>query len=442
MDHVSATRHMNPYRDAETARNHREDGQTMNDLIKKVPELIREAAKSPLGLLALSIFLVSIVALAFFTTASELIRVVIFFLIFAGGGLFIMSVLRLAASQDQIEIPENSSSNYMYQRWQPRNNPFIHGEPVRRNSFYGRHKQIAEIRNQMHIASKRCISINGKRRSGKTSLLWYIPEHSLEFCASNQQPLVVFQDLMNARYAAKDSVFDNLRHEIEKSTGVAPWSRDESNLDTTVRNALLQLRDKGYRLIILLDELEILISYRNYFAEFSQYWQDRIAEGVCTLIAASCKPLSEVYEAWGIVSPFLDPFNVTVLGAFEDAEWQSLVRDGFYTAGVEIDETDLELIYDLAGGLPYLTQLAASLLLEHGYHEQTREAFMVEASYYFEYLWNVSEVERNALRYAAGVPRLLPPDDSMRFELQSHGLLHPDGSLFSSAFAEFVQNRR
>lgn len=46
----------------------------MNNLTNKAPELIREAAKSPLGLLALSIFLVSIVALAFFTTASELVK--------------------------------------------------------------------------------------------------------------------------------------------------------------------------------------------------------------------------------------------------------------------------------------------------------------------------------------------------------------------------------
>ncbi len=60
---------------------------------------------------------------------------------------------------------------------------------------------------------------------------------------------------------------------------------------------------------------------------------------------------------------------------------------------------------------------------------------------YFEYLWGVSEIERNALRYAAGIPYTRPPDEITRRRLQCHGLLRPDGSLFSSAFSKFIQDR-
>lgn len=71
----------------------------MNDLTNKAPDLIREAAKSPQGLIALGLILVSLVALAFFTTASESVKVVIFILIFVGASLFVVKMLHLAASE-------------------------------------------------------------------------------------------------------------------------------------------------------------------------------------------------------------------------------------------------------------------------------------------------------------------------------------------------------
>jgi|GEM_PF-1386537 len=69
----------------------------MNNLFDKAPEIIREAAQSALGILALVVLLVSILALAFFASASEGVRVAIFVFIFLGAGLFVVSILRLAA---------------------------------------------------------------------------------------------------------------------------------------------------------------------------------------------------------------------------------------------------------------------------------------------------------------------------------------------------------
>jgi hypothetical protein len=47
---------------------------SIGKIIDKAPTLIRESAKSPLGLLALVVLLVSILALALFATASEAVR--------------------------------------------------------------------------------------------------------------------------------------------------------------------------------------------------------------------------------------------------------------------------------------------------------------------------------------------------------------------------------
>jgi 8-oxo-dGTP pyrophosphatase MutT (NUDIX family) len=78
----------------------------MNYLIENAPKIIREAAQSTLGILALVVLLISILALAFFSRASEGVRVAIFVLIFLGAGLFVISVLRMA-EQDQSRASES-----------------------------------------------------------------------------------------------------------------------------------------------------------------------------------------------------------------------------------------------------------------------------------------------------------------------------------------------
>ena len=68
----------------------------MGNFFNKAPEIIREAAKSPLGVVSLVIILISLLALSFFTTASESVRVGIFILVFVGASLFIGNLLRYA----------------------------------------------------------------------------------------------------------------------------------------------------------------------------------------------------------------------------------------------------------------------------------------------------------------------------------------------------------
>jgi len=56
----------------------------MDKFFSRAPEIIREAAKSTLGVVSLVVIAISLLALTFFTTASENIRVGIFILIFIG----------------------------------------------------------------------------------------------------------------------------------------------------------------------------------------------------------------------------------------------------------------------------------------------------------------------------------------------------------------------
>ena len=71
---------------------------SLDKLIEKAPEIIREAARNPLGLLALVVLLLSALALIFFYDASEQIRLIIFVLILIASVFFVAKVLQIASS--------------------------------------------------------------------------------------------------------------------------------------------------------------------------------------------------------------------------------------------------------------------------------------------------------------------------------------------------------
>jgi hypothetical protein len=56
----------------------------MTDFVKNFPEIIKEAAQNPLGIAALIILVVSVIAISFFSKASEKTRIIVFICIIIG----------------------------------------------------------------------------------------------------------------------------------------------------------------------------------------------------------------------------------------------------------------------------------------------------------------------------------------------------------------------
>jgi hypothetical protein len=161
-----------------------------------------------------------------------------------------------------------------------------------------------------------------------------------------------------------------------------------------------------------------------------------------TLVIASIRPLTEIYENLSLTSPFSNIFSTTILGALEEEAWCNLVRDGFTQGDESLSDKALALIEDLAGGLPFYVQMAAAMLWQYGDYEQARTEFIFQATPRFCELWNdLTPRQRQALQSAAAIFRLVPPDPGITDTLKRYGLLRPDGCLFSSAFAEFVRNQ-
>ncbi len=83
----------------------------MDNAIDNAPSIIEAAAQSTLGILALLILTVGVIAYLFFKTSSDRVKVVIFSMIFvgmAGFGLVILSEANPAASRPNVAIDEST----------------------------------------------------------------------------------------------------------------------------------------------------------------------------------------------------------------------------------------------------------------------------------------------------------------------------------------------
>jgi transcriptional regulator with XRE-family HTH domain len=76
-------------------------------------------------------------------------------------------------------------------------NPFIYGDPVPPENFYGRRQAILEVKNRIGAIASQSVNIVGLRRIGKTSLLGYIRSNPTEFIQPERQPLIVNLDLQS-----------------------------------------------------------------------------------------------------------------------------------------------------------------------------------------------------------------------------------------------------
>lgn len=318
--------------------------------------------------------------------------------------------------------------------------PFDYGRPVSAHRFVGRHEQFRVIRNKFGADTSQCLSIIGFRRSGKSSILKYIRERPLEFCEPDQHPIILLLDLQDNRFETPTGLLEGLRREITTATGKIPWS--DQNEPFEVGDGLARLVAEDYRLIILLDEFESIKKRIDLFERWGADWRAKVNAGLFVLGICSQRPLAETYTSWGLTSPFANVFTETTLGSFTDSEWRKLVTERFSMTGNSVSDSDLALIYELAGGLPYFTQMAASILWQRSSHELTQDLFRVQAFPRFFEIWGtLNSREQHALRYAAEVPNLAAPSQSTITSLTSHGLLRSDGTLFSSTFREFVRTQ-
>ncbi len=319
-----------------------------------------------------------------------------------------------------------------------RTDPFTSGNPVSADRFYGRKRTIADLKNRIGAQSAQCINLVGLRRSGKTSMLQYVQAKPEVFFAAGQNPLIIHLDLQKQQYHSPIGMIEGLRVAIQAAMGEEPWRAGQNNDPSAIEDGL-KMVSRGFRLIVMLDELEAIGRRLDKFQDWGEDWRSKACAGLFALVIATGRPLGEVYGSLGLTSPFGNIFSQSMLGALEDADWRALVRDGL----PEIDDAALSWIDDVAGGWAYYVQMAAEIIWKDSNLNQADREFRYQTHDRFRALWkDLEPKEQSVLRTLVQTGNTIDVQKGMGDRLFRYGVLRKDGRLFSSVFGEWIRENR
>lgn len=264
---------------------------------------------------------------------------------------------------------------------------FYYGNPVPPERFIGRRRERERLIGLI-AQHGQSAAIIGEPRIGKTSVLNYLAsadaraemaktsgDRKLLFSQIDGQ--IIADEFDRARFWGY--VFDPLEEDgVLASAGprlAASYKAcREKGFETTGLERLMgRLGEAGYRLVLLVDELDYLLEGRvATHPEFFAGLRSLTQRGTLTLVFASRLPLSRLNEiaadAKRMGSPYFNSFHEMQLGPFEADELSELLAP----AADRFSDEDRSFLRDASGGHPYLVQVAAYWLLNG--HEEGRSS--------------------------------------------------------------------
>ena len=285
--------------------------------------------------------------------------------------------------------------------------PYVVGQWVRGERFYGRTAQITEILE----GHRNCIWLLGTRRIGKTSLL-----KQLEYLAESLQDrryFPVFWDFQGAATAAelhlnfRDALLD-AEDRLER-IGIPLDEVAADDLFDSLERLRRRLRAKQTSLLLLCDEVEELIGlYREdpgLLRKLRRVMQSR--EDVRTVLASTIR-LWALAGQKGDTSPFLHGFTPPLyIERLADDEARSLIEQSNLApeGRLAFADDDIDAIQTHCDNHPYLVQLVCKRYAESGDLDEAIAQVATDrmVSYFFSVDFDMlSKDERDVVRTVAG----------------------------------------
>ena len=284
--------------------------------------------------------------------------------------------------------------------------PYVVGQWVRGDRFYGREAQIEEILG----GHRNCIWLLGTRRIGKTSLLKQI-EH-IAAASQDARYFPLFWDFQGAETA--EELHLNFADALEDASerleriGIRLEEVEAGDLFVSLERLRRRLRAEKLGLLLLCDEVEELIGlYRNdpsLLSKLRHALQSR--EDIRTVLASTIR-LWALAEQKGDTSPFLHGFTPPLyIARFSDEEAQSLIEQSHLPLEQRpyFEDGVAEAIRDRCDNHPYLIQLVCKRYLETGGLTEAIEQVATDrmVSYFFSVDFEMlSEAEGDIIRMIA-----------------------------------------
>ncbi len=284
-------------------------------------------------------------------------------------------------------------------------NPFVVGQWVRGDRFYGRGALIEEILE----GPRNSLWVLGTRRVGKTSLLKQL-EHLTSMDGQNYLP--IFWDFQGAddpdelNFTFSDALLD--AEERLDAIGVEVSELQFEDLFTSMGKLRRRLRSLGRSLLLLCDEVEEILNLHRQdpalLRKLRRAMQSQ--DGVRSVLTSSVR-LCDLAEQRDDTSPFLHGFSPPLyIAGLSDEEAMALVRQDNWPSPARpaIDEKDAVEICRRCDRHPYLTQLVCKRLIDTGDLEEACHQVASDRmiSYFFSVDFDLLSVtEKTVLRLIA-----------------------------------------
>lgn len=287
--------------------------------------------------------------------------------------------------------------------------PYVVGQWVRGDRFYGRTHQIAEILK----GHRNCLWLLGTRRIGKTSLL-----KQIEYIADTSDDwryFPIFWDFQGAETAAElhlnfaDAILD--AEERLERIGIRVEEVEADDLFVSLKRLRRRLGAEDLQLLLLCDEVEELIKLHrqnpSLLRKLRHAMQSR--EDIRTVLASTIR-LWELAEHKEDTSPFLHGFAPPLyIERLTDAEARSLIQQSHLGLNdrPSIEDGVVEAIREHCNSHPYLVQLVCKRYLEAGSLEVATEQVATDrmVSYFFSVDFDMlPDTEQQIIQTVLGSP--------------------------------------
>lgn len=283
--------------------------------------------------------------------------------------------------------------------------PYIVGHPIDNpECFYGCQNQVDRFFEFLNGPQAQSLQVIGIRRAGKTSFLKYIshPKIIRENVKSFKNTVVAYVDLQNEVKLPSDfyvSVAEAIKETLPGK--VCSQVPNHFSMKRSFDRWMNSLKLVNQRLIILLDEIEILHAKSTFDVDFFTGLRSLVG-GHFAWVTTSFRDFYRVSQKMGAdekSSPFFNVFHPTpiVLGQFNRSDAITLIKEPVKECGLIFSNEVIEAILSLTGRLPYFIQAASEKWvskLHSGWSVQNirqyvKQQMLREMSRHFDCYWSI-----------------------------------------------------
>ncbi|MBK8903648.1 MAG: CHAT domain-containing protein [Anaerolineaceae bacterium] len=302
-------------------------------------------------------------------------------------------------------------------------NPYAVRAVIRdKGAFYGRSNELTDIFTR--LSAMQSCSIVGPRRIGKSSLLYHLTQTYQQHLPDAQNYIFAYIDLQELSGLGADDFFDTAVFELHQASEHPEFLDMDLNRYGNMREfrrLLIRLRSTGLKLVLCLDEFEMLSKNENFSVDFFTYLRGLCSNYDLALITSSRTSLYELCHKGGLqTSQFWNIFVELGLGLMSDKEALTLITEPFKQTGRELHHEEISFIEEWAGRHPFFIQTCCYHLFTTPVAELLPR-FMSEAEPHFLYSYNQLTGEEQSIifKLANGQPFFLSNTEFTSLEKQA-----------------------